>query len=471
MRINPYINNGLRAYALKERISFHMPGHKGNADLMPEEFMEMDLTELPDTDDLNNPEQFIRMSQTQLANLYRVPRSFYLMNGATCGVQAMFTLCAKPGDKVIVDRNCHKSVISALILLGLCPVFLEPVYMHRFGFTGGFSLESVSDLVGKHPDAKAVFITAPTYYGIMPDIKGIANIAHENGMYLLVDGAHGAHFNFSKYLPVPAERLGADFVVQSVHKTLGALSGSAILHVCTDDFLSQTIQDTIALYQTSSPSYAMLAVMELAILKAVRFAGRYRQMTEAVKSAAEYVNRVTNACWMTAEVADGCGILQMDPTRVVVNFAFCGVSGDEAAQILRTKYAIEPEMSDELNVVCIFTPYNKLSDVKKLARAVVNIAGQSVNMARLSKVADRNVGHAMAITPREAYFSEGEVVPPKEALGRISKATVGFYPPGIPILVPGETIGPEHIRLVVEAQSGSRKLSGVREGGGLDVVK
>ena len=251
-----FISDNLKKLKKNNAISFRRPGHKGFVGMIPEEFFELDVP----SSSYYDPMTYIRMSQSKVSNLYRAPRSFYLTNGSTSGICAMISLCTKPGDTIILDRYCHRAVIDAIILMGLVPVFLDPVYMHRFGFAGGHSKETLQKTIEQNPNAKAVLITSPTYYGVVSDVKELANITHQAGMYFLVDEACGAHFQFSSHLPAPSIQLGADFSVQSIYKTLGAMSASAILHVNTNDFLSEDIEDKISLFTTSNFCVSNVAV-------------------------------------------------------------------------------------------------------------------------------------------------------------------------------------------------------------------
>ena len=471
MKFTEYINDGLKKYAYSKKISFQTPAHKGKLDIMTEDFFGMDMGNLDVIKGMPNPTAYVKMSQNQLARIYGAERSFYLLNGASSGILAALTLCLKQNDMIIVDRNCHKSVINAIILLGLLPIFVEPVYMHRFGFGGGFDYAALERTVSTFPNAKAMLITSPNYYGVVSDVEKITTLAHTNNMFMIVDEAHGAHFNFCDKLPKSAVEYGADFVVQSASKTLGGLNGSAFLHVNCNNFLNKEILAAISMYQTSSASYAAMAVLEKSVFEAENHKERYDKMLSAVAEAADYVNNNSNAYWLDDEITGSADVFAYDKTRIVINFAFSGVSGYDAAQILNSRFDIKVELCDDLNIVCIFTPYNKISDVKKLAKAIVTIAGKTVGIKELSDRPSKGVTHAMKLTPRDAFFAESEAVELKDALGRVSKNIVCKYPPGIPILIPGDVISSEHIKSVLEILDSGAEISGIREDFTIDVVK
>lgn len=471
MKFTEYINDGLKKFAYSRKISFQTPAHKGRLDIMTEDFFAMDMGNLDVIKGLPNPNAYVKMSQNQLARIYGSERSFYLLNGASTGILASLTLCLNEGDMIIVDRNCHKSVINAIILLGLLPIFVEPAYMHRFGFGGGFDYDALERTVSTFPNAKAILITSPNYYGMVCDVEKITSLAHTNNMFMIVDEAHGAHFNFCEKLPKSAVCCGADFVVHSASKTLGGLNGSAFLHVNCNNFLNKEILAAISMYQTSSTSYAAMAALEKAVFAADENRQRYDRMLLAVKEAAEYVNSNSNAYWVDEEIVSTADVFAYDKTRIVINFAFSGVSGYDAAQVLNSRFDIKVELCDDLNIVCIFTPYNKISDVKKLAKAVVAIAGKTVGIKELSDRPSKGVTHAMKLTPRQAFFASGEAVELKDALGRVSKNIVCKYPPGIPILIPGDVISSEHIKAVLEILDSGAEISGIREDFTIEVVK
>ncbi|MGE4282571.1 MAG: aminotransferase class I/II-fold pyridoxal phosphate-dependent enzyme, partial [Clostridia bacterium] len=234
MNYNTPLYDALKAYSKKNMIPFHMPGHKlgaGFPEQFRDSFLDIDLTELPDTDDLHAPEGPIEEAQKLAAEAFGARQTFFLVNGSTCGIQTMIAGVCNPGDILIVDRNCHLSVIHSLILCGVIPQYIYPEYISDLDFIGGINPHEVEEALKKHPDAKGVFITCPTYHGICSDIKTIADIVHRYDKMLLVDEAHGAHFCFHPSLPQGALHAGADICVQSAHKTLPALTQSALLHV------------------------------------------------------------------------------------------------------------------------------------------------------------------------------------------------------------------------------------------------
>ena len=464
------IYQGIKRYLGTGRTSFHMPGHKGQSDWKPADFFALDVTELPDTDDLHDPHSYIADSQQQLTRMYNTQQSFYVLGGASCGIHAMLAACLQPGDTVIIDRNCHKSVIHALIWIGAKPVYIYPKYNYQFGFPGGIAAEELQSLLEAHSEAKAVLLTSPNYYGAVSDIAGIAKTVHEHGCILLVDEAHGAHFPFSPLLPDSAVRCGADMVVQSVHKTLGALSGGALLHICSAAVQPEQVQALLGMFQTSSPSYAVLCALEHAVFAAPKLEKQYTALVKQIAAGRTLVNATAKAYWIGEELKNSCQIHAFDPTRLVINFSKTGLSGPQIAALLREKYRIEVEMADAHNIVCIATAYNDPADIKKLTKAIVSIVKKiqpSANDSAIAEALPANV----RITPRDAFYRDGEAIHLEQAPGRIAKHLVCEYPPGTPILVPGEEIQLEHIRTITRLLDSGAVVNGIGEGYQITVVR
>lgn len=447
-----------------------MPGHKGNGVIDGKNIFRLDVTELDDTDNLLAPERYIKESQDKLSKIYGTVSSHYLLGGSTCGIYSMISFAVSEGDKIIVDRFCHKAVINAIILCGARPVYVTPEYNYQFGFTGGIRSGEIASAVETHPDAKAVIITSPTYYGTVSDVKAIADAVHNAGMLLLVDEAHGAHLHAYDEFPNNAVKCGADMVVQSVHKTLGALSGGALLHINTNKIPSWRVAEVLSMYQTSSPSYGMLSVLERATLGALSLSKKYKALFKAIDKCREEVNSLAKAYWVGEELVGNCGIYAMDKTRIVINFSKLPITGYGVAETLRDKYKIEVEMADRNNIVCIATPYNNVNDVKTLAKAIVSIVD---NMQISNNRADsfKNYHPRVAMTPRMAYNSPCETINMSEASGRVAKTIICKYPPGIPILVPGEEINDEHLRMITDTLELGGTVSGIEEDYRITVVK
>ena len=464
------INDSIKKYVKKNRISFSMPGHKGNSTVEEKGFFKLDVTELDDTDNLFSPKSYIADSQKKLSSVYNTVSSHYLLGGSTSGIYAMISLAVGEGDKIIVDRFCHKSVINAIILCGAVPVYAWPEYNYQFGITGGVLPVEIESVVEANPDAKAVIITSPTYYGTVSDISSIAKIVHKANMLLLVDEAHGAHFHVNDKLPESAVRCGADMVVQSVHKTLGALSGGALLHITTDRIPLWRIEEVLSMYHTSSPSYAVLSALESAAFGALKFNKHYEHIISIIDKCRKDINSNGKAYWVGEELIGGCGIFAIDKTRIVINFSKLAITGYGVAKILRTKYNIEVEMADENNIVCIATPYNKISHIKLLANAISDITGKMSVSAERKQIPER-IAPQIITTPRKSYFSPYETIDMSDAAGRVSHSVICKYPPGIPLIVPGEEITSSHIKEITDTIEMGGTVTGIETDYRINVVR
>ncbi|MBE7029833.1 MAG: aminotransferase class I/II-fold pyridoxal phosphate-dependent enzyme [Ruminococcaceae bacterium] len=464
------IYEGLKQYRAKNRISFHMPGHKGKGDAALSDLFELDITELPDTDDLHSPEGYIAQSEQLLSSLYGTAHSFYLMGGSTCGIFAMLSSTLKYGDTAIIDRGCHKSVIHALGLLGINPVYVMPDCSHQFDFPGGISPEKLSEAIEKHPHAKAVLITSPNYYGVLSDIQAIADITHRADMVLLVDEAHGAHLPFSGDLPQSAIGCGADLVVQSAHKTLGALSGCALLHVVSNRVNAKIVRKNLAIFQTSSPCYGVLAALERAVFSAQKFTKDYKGIIKQITKSRAEVNATAKAYWVGAELTGGRSIFAFDPTRIVINFSKIPLSGYDVARILREKYKIEVEMADRQNIVCIATPYNDKADIKHLEKAVCAIVKQIAPAPDFRERRYEPLPIKEMVPLHTAYHAEAEKIHMEDAQGRAAKHLICKYPPGVPLLCPGEEITPAHIREIISILDDGGTVSGIEPEYQIEVI-
>lgn len=464
------INKGISDYKSKKRISFAMPGHKGIGASDGKNIFKNDVTELDDTDNLLSPTSYIDESQKKLAEIYGTVSTHYLLGGSTCGIYAMIFLAAGEGDKIIVDRFCHKSVISAIILCGAEPIYILPEFNYQFGIPGGMKPSAVEEAVRACPEAKAVILTSPSYYGTVSDISSVSKIVHDADMLLLVDEAHGAHFHISDALPKSAVELGADMAVQSVHKTLGALSGGSLLHIATEKIVGWRIEEVLTMFQTSSPSYGVLCIFEDAVFDSLNYGKKYKALISQIDKSRAEVNKLGKAYWCGEELCGGCGIFDVDKTRIVINFSRLQISGYAASEILREKYKIETEMADDNNVVCIATPFNAISHIKSLENAVIsmtkNLSAVSGKKALFSM--PDSVAH---LSPRGAYMSPCETIDMSEAEGRIVRRAVCKYPPGIPVLVPGEEITAAHIKYITDAVENGADVTGIEKNYKITVLK
>lgn len=253
-------------YSNSDYYPFHMPGHKRNIEDGVSPFS-YDITEIDGFDNLHNPQGILKIAMEEAADFYGTDKTYYLVNGSTCGLLSAICGVTSRGDKILVARNCHKAVYNAIYLNELTPVYINPEYIEMYGINGGISPEAVQYGLAENPDIKAVIITSPTYEGVVSDVQRIAEIVHKKGIPLIVDEAHGAHFGLHKCFPQSAVKLGADIVIQSVHKTLPSLTQTALLHIRSDIVNVSEVERFLHIYQSSSPSYVLMSSIDECINK------------------------------------------------------------------------------------------------------------------------------------------------------------------------------------------------------------
>lgn len=415
----------LCALARGDALRMHMPGHKGKA--VAEEFSvaRIDYTEIPPTGNLYTGEGPIAEAEHLAAQCWGAAQAYFLTGGSSQGVKAGLALLCAPEDTILLDRNAHKSFFSAMALLDLAPVYLPAP-----------TPEAVERALQAHPQIKTVCITSPTYYGRIAPVAEIAAVCKTHGARLLVDEAHGAHFPFVGLGPCAAGR-GAAVSISSAHKTLPALGSSALLF--TDDSLAaEDVREKTALFGTSSPSYALMASIDWARAYLEGEGGAaYRRAAKAVAALREEING--RGVFHALCEKDGH---PLDPTRLTVHTATGGLSGRDAARFLQEMCHIFPEMDDRDHVVFIVTGSDTAEDLNRLGRALEEMEALADPKAPLPPCPA--VPEAQRVLPiRAALFSPRERKALRDCVGRVSAVSIAPYPPGVPVVAPGERIGAE----------------------------
>lgn len=436
----------LKRFHKKDRISFHIPGHKFGYGLsrgFKKNIFITDVTEFSETDDLQHPVGILKKGQDYLAKTFGTDGSFYLTNGSSLGLHAAIVGSVKKGDKILVDRTCHKAVASALIMSGAEPVYVYPDFNDDLELYTGVTVKAVKKAVQDNPDVAGAIIVSPTYYGICSDIKGIADYLHSMGKFLITDEAHGAHLEFSDKLPVTAIKQGSDISVQSAHKTLPALGQASILHINKASVVpKESILKSLRLLQTTSPSYMLMSSIDEAV-RYMRHKGKKRldKLIDRIEALKERVNK--------KGVLEFIGFKNtsrpQDTTRVTVDFIKSGLSGTDAAQILKDRFSIYPEMADGRYVVFICTVANRDKDIKRLEEALLSFEKGEIE-CRLPETALPSV--TMGMPPREAWMAESEEISFYDGEGRVSADIVAVCPPGAALLIPGQVIDKETIEFL-----------------------
>ncbi|MCX7571925.1 aminotransferase class I/II-fold pyridoxal phosphate-dependent enzyme [Tumebacillus sp. DT12] len=479
------ILHAILSHSRKVRAAYHVPGHKmgrglpGEIGAMLGAAGRLDLTEIPGLDDLHAPEGAILQAQRLAAEAFGAEETWFLVNGSTAGNLAMIMAAVKPGQQILVPRNLHKSVLNGLILAQAQPVFYNPDLDARYGIASGVDPETIREAVREHPEAKAVFVVSPTYHGICSDLAAIAQIAHEAGMLLLVDEAHGAHFAFHEDLPPTAMESGADLAVQSTHKTLGALTQSSMLHAQGERVDRVRLRKRLQLVQSTSPSYLLLASLDAARHQ-MATEGRHR-FGKAMQALRDGVDRVRREL-PDLELLTDAGKYRVDPLKWTIRVDRLGISGVQAYELLHERELVTLELADPRNVLAVFTYADTPLQVNRLVDALGRLASEGKGQNASDKVhANEQTGHAeqvlpfarepfllpptpvMAVLPYEAFERESEPVALAEAAGRVAAETVIPYPPGIPVLVPGEVWTDEMVKYVQQLREAGVRFQGVED--------
>ena len=453
----------LQKYLSEQVRPFHTPGHKGGRGAhdslrqwLGDSALAHDLTVVPGIGDLFDQQGPIQDSQRLTAFLYGASESYFLVNGTTGGILAMMLATVGPGEKIILPRNVHRSAVSGLVLSGAIPVFVEAAVDLELQIAMNTTVENYETAMHLHPDAKAVMLLNPTYYGVTTDIDAVVRQAHRRNMTVLVDEAHGPHLRFSDRLPQSALSAGADLVVQSTHKILGALSQASILHCQGDRVDAGRLQTMLQLVQSSSPNYLLLASLEAAVT----------QLTESGEALIDHAIQLAEQARGRINVIEGLyclgrerlgqpGMHGLDPTKLTVCVSRLGLRGNDAAEWLRCRCRVQAELADAANVLFLITLGDDSAAVDCLVNALTDLAqtydgaGSEPEFPALPLNPPVSVP---SLSPRQAMFTAREKIPFAKTCGRISAETVTCYPPGIPLLVPGEAITPQAVEYCLALQ-------------------
>lgn len=457
----------LRDYAAKDMAAFHTPGHKQGRSipaefkaLVGENVFRIDLTELPEVDNLHDPDGVIKEAQALAAEAYGADASFFLVNGSTTGNNVMVMTVCDPGDKIIIPRNAHKSVLGGIILSGAKPAYVRPVWDDRLCVAHCLTPEAVSAAIQEHPDAKAVLLVHPTYFGGVGDLRRIADICHAHGIPLLVDEAHGPHFHFHPELPTSAIEAGADMVVQSTHKIVSGMTQASLLHIRTDRVNVNRVRNVLQLIHSTSPSYVLMASLDVA-RRQLALEGRklLSETIETAEWARAELNAIPGVYVFGRETIGPEGIFDLDVTKLTINVTGLGMTGFDALDLLNERFDVQSEMATLHNVLLLVTLGNDRRDLERVVSAFRTLSEQAAADGRLG-TSSLPTGLPMpsgvpvaAMTPREAFFAETETIDFLASAGRVCAEIVAPYPPGIPILAPGEVISQgavEYLQVVHE---------------------
>lgn len=464
--MNRYVTDGV--------IPFHTPGHKQGKGMHPRlenilgrQTLALDLAIMPEMDDLHEPHGCIKAAQDLAAELYGADHSFFVVNGTTGGIYAMILTIAGPRDKIIVPRNAHRSIIGGIILSGAVPVFMHPEVDLDLGLTMGVTPDTVEQALHQHPDAKGVLIINPTYYGVATDLKQIVDIVHKRNIPVVVDEAHGPHLHFSERLPLQALDAGADICAQSTHKIIGALTQCSMVHCREGRINVPRLKAMLQLVQSTSPNYIMMASLDVARMQMATEGRRLvAQAVELSDWVREEINKIPGLYCFGREKLGNPGVYSLDPTKITVTVKGLGLKGAEAERILRHEYNVQVELSDMYNVLFLLTLGDGEEEAKALVGALRQLALKHGGQNDFSALTDiySSINYPempeQVLSPRQALFGNTATIPFKQAAGKICAEIITFYPPGIPLLCPGERISEDVIEYCERLQEAGLHISG-----------
>jgi len=457
-------------------IPFHTPGHKQGIgmdlafrEFVGDNFCAIDLTPMPGIDDLLQPTESLLEAQQLAAEAYGADHSYFLINGSTSGNQCMMMAALNPGDKLAVPRNAHKSMLGGLVMSGVEPIYMQPVIDEALHMDHCVTPEIVAETLEKHPEVKAVYVVTPTYYGVAADIKSIVKVARAAGKLVLVDEAWGPHFHFHPLLPISATAAKADLVINSTHKMLSAFSQCAMLHEIGPRIRIDRLEGVLKMFLSTSPNLPMVASLDVA-RKQMAMDG-FELLSRTIGLAQETrkkLNAIPGVYCFGEELKGRPGVFDLDPTKVTITVKDLGYTGYEASAILRRRYNVQVELADLFNVVALFTIGTSQEAADRLVQGVAELAREDrpVDIFSPSGILERRLKTGsyklpaippMRMLPRDAFLAPTEPVRFKQSKGRICAETISPYPPGIPVIAPGEEVTDEIIDyLSLEIKAGVR---------------
>lgn len=459
------IYEALEKFRKMRVVPFDVPGHKrgrGNpelAALLGETCVQIDVNSMKPLDNLCHPVSVIKEAEELAAEAFHAAHAFLMVGGTTSAVQSMVLSVVRRGDKIILPRNVHRSVIGALVLCGAVPVYVNPAGEESLGIPLGMRVADVEQAIRENPDAKAVLVNNPTYYGICSDLRTIVRLAHEHGMYCLADEAHGTHFYFGEDLPVSAMEAGADMAAVSMHKSGGSLTQSSVL-LAGPRMHAGYIRQIINLTQTTSGSYLLLSSLDISRRNlALRGKEAFARVVEMAEYARKEINRIGDYYAYSRELVNKDSIFDFDVTKLSVYTLDTGLAGIEVYDLLRDEYDIQIEFGDLGNILAYLSIGDRPREIERLVSAMAEIR-RRFSRGRSGLMSQEYISPQVAVSPQDAFYAEKESLPLKEAAGRISSEFVMCYPPGIPILAPGERITDQIIDYICYAKEKGCSMTG-----------
>ena len=459
------IYEALETFRQMRVVPFDVPGHKrgrGNPELsafLGQQCVGVDVNSMKPLDNLCHPISVIRDAENLAADAFGASHAFLMVGGTTSSVQSMVLTSCKRGDEIILPRNVHRSVINALVLCGAIPVYIPPEVDNSLGISLGVSREKVAEAVRKHPNAVAVLVNNPTYYGICSDMRGIVKIAHDAGMLCLADEAHGTHFYFGENMPVSAMEAGADMAAVSMHKSGGSLTQSSLLLI-GPSVPQGYVRQIINLTQTTSGSYLLMSSLDISRRNlALRGAEIFRRVTQMAEYAREEINLIGGYLAFGRELIDGNAVFDFDTSKLSVHTRAIGLAGIEVYDLLRDEYDIQIEFGDIGNILAYLSMGDRPQELERLVSALAEIRRRHMRDSS-GLLSHEYIDPEVICSPQEAFYAQKRSIPLMESTGKVSSEFIMCYPPGIPILAPGERITQDILRYIEYAKRKGCSLTG-----------
>lgn len=460
------VYEALEEFRRNRVVPFDVPGHKrgrGNAELVKlfgKQCVELDVNSMKPLDNLCHPISVIKEAEMLAADAFGAAAAFLMVGGTTSAVQAMVMTACKAGEKIILPRNVHRSVINALVVNGATPIYVNPDVDKKLGIALGMKISQVEKAIEENPDAVAILVNNPTYYGICSNLRKIVEIAHAHNMLVLVDEAHGTHFYFGENMPVSAMAAGADMASVSMHKSGGSLTQSSFL-LAGPNVSHGYIRQVINLTQTTSASYLLMASLDISRRNlALRGRDLFKSVVDIAEYARKEINKIGGYYAYGNELINGDSVFDFDTTKLTVYTLDIGLAGIEVYDLLRDEYDIQLELGDIGNVLAYISIGDRMREVERLVSALYDIK-RIYSKDRTGLFDHEYINPQVVLTPQEAFYAaKEEMIPIRETNGRVCTEFVMSYPPGIPILAPGERITQEIIDYILYAKEKGCSLTG-----------
>lgn len=459
------IYDALQRFRQMRVVPFDVPGHKrgrGNPELtafLGQQCVSIDVNSMKPLDNLCHPISVIRQAEELAADAFGAAHAFLMVGGTTSSVQSMVLSTCKRGDKIILPRNVHRSVINALVLCGAIPVYVNPEVDSRLGISLGMRREQVAKAIAENPDAVAVLVNNPTYYGVCSDLRAIVKMSHDAGMYCLADEAHGTHFYFGENMPVSAMASGADMAAVSMHKSGGSLTQSSLLLI-GPRIQEGHVRQIINLTQTTSGSYLLMSSLDISRRNlALRGKEVFGMVTQMAGYAREEINSIGGYYAFGRELINQNSIFDFDDTKLSVHTRDIGLAGIEVYDLLRDEYDIQIEFGDIGNILAYLSIGDRFQELERLVSALAEIR-RIYQKDGSGLMKQEYIDPEVVTSPQEAFYAPKKSVPIRQSAGCVCSEFVMCYPPGIPILAPGERITKEILDYIQYAKEKGCSMTG-----------